>query len=62
MSDRVSDWRDRGRGLATGKAMTHEGNQAMALWLTLNGLLVVGAYLLGSMTPGYWTGQFAQRD
>jgi acyl phosphate:glycerol-3-phosphate acyltransferase len=29
----------------------------MALWLALNGLLLVGAYLLGSMPPGYWAGR-----
>lgn len=29
----------------------------MALWLALNGLLLVGAYLLGSLPSGYWAGR-----
>lgn len=29
----------------------------MALWLALNGLLVLTAYLLGSIPPGYWAGR-----
>jgi glycerol-3-phosphate acyltransferase PlsY len=29
----------------------------MALWLTLNGLLLLVAYLLGSIPTGYWLGQ-----
>ncbi|PSB24679.1 acyl-phosphate glycerol 3-phosphate acyltransferase [Stenomitos frigidus ULC18] len=29
----------------------------MVLWLALNGLLLVSAYLLGSMPPGYWAGR-----
>ncbi len=29
----------------------------MALWLAFNGLLLVGAYLLGSLPPGYWAGR-----
>ncbi|MBD2075910.1 glycerol-3-phosphate 1-O-acyltransferase PlsY [Phormidium sp. FACHB-592] len=29
----------------------------MALWVALNGLLLIGAYLLGSIPPGYWAGR-----
>ncbi|MBW4582539.1 MAG: glycerol-3-phosphate 1-O-acyltransferase PlsY [Tildeniella nuda ZEHNDER 1965/U140] len=29
----------------------------MTLWLALNGLLLIGAYLLGSVPPGYWAGR-----
>lgn len=29
----------------------------MVFWLALNGLLLVGAYLLGSIPPGYWAGR-----
>lgn len=29
----------------------------MALWLALNGLLIIIAYLLGSIPPGYWAGR-----
>lgn len=29
----------------------------MTLWLTLNGLLILVAYLLGSLAPGYWAGR-----
>lgn len=29
----------------------------MVLWLTLNGLLLLTAYLLGSIPPGYWAGR-----
>lgn len=29
----------------------------MAVWLTLNGLLLLIAYLLGSIPPGYWAGR-----
>lgn len=29
----------------------------MALWLAFNGLLLIGAYLLGSLPPGYWAGR-----
>lgn len=30
----------------------------MALWLASNGLLLFGAYLLGSIPPGYWAGRW----
>lgn len=30
----------------------------MALWLALNGFLIVVAYLLGSLPPGYWVGRW----
>lgn len=29
----------------------------MPLWLTLNALLILTAYLIGSLAPGYWTGK-----
>ncbi|MBW4694007.1 MAG: glycerol-3-phosphate 1-O-acyltransferase PlsY [Lyngbya sp. HA4199-MV5] len=29
----------------------------MVFWLALNGLLLIGAYLLGSIPPGYWAGR-----
>ncbi|MBW4473856.1 MAG: glycerol-3-phosphate 1-O-acyltransferase PlsY [Stenomitos rutilans HA7619-LM2] len=29
----------------------------MVFWLALNGLLLVGAYFLGSIPPGYWAGR-----
>lgn len=29
----------------------------MTLWLALNGLLLIGAYLIGSLSPGYWAGR-----
>lgn len=29
----------------------------MTLWLTLNALLILTAYLIGSLAPGYWTGR-----
>jgi glycerol-3-phosphate acyltransferase PlsY len=29
----------------------------MALWVALNGLLLIGAYLLGSVPSGYWAGR-----
>jgi len=48
---------DRSSSLTTGNAMLRQGNQTMALWLALNGLLLVGAYLLGSIPPGYWAGR-----
>lgn len=32
----------------------------MALWLALNGLLIIIAYLLGSIPPGYWAGRLLQ--
>ena len=28
------------------------------LWLLFNGILLLGAYLLGSMPPGYWAGRW----
>ena len=30
----------------------------MALWVALNGLLLIGAYLLGSLPSGYWAGRW----
>lgn len=29
----------------------------MVFWLVFNGLLLIGAYLLGSIPPGYWAGR-----
>lgn len=37
--------------------MMHEGNQVIVFWLAFNGLLLVGAYLLGSIPSGYWAGR-----
>ncbi len=33
---------------------------AMLIWLALNGLIIVFAYLLGSLAPGYWAGKLLQ--
>lgn len=32
----------------------------MTLWIALNGLLLLVAYLLGSVPPGYWAGRLLQ--